>query len=90
MKNRIDLSRRTFLQTTGILAGSAALSSFLPLRSFAAEEKELVILAWAGHAEPDIVADFERQHGIKVRAKYYTGGDNMLGLISQSHPAPST
>ena len=86
MKNRIDLSRRTFLKTTSILAGTAALSGFLPLRSFAAAEKELVILAWAGHAEPDIVADFERKYGVKVRAKYYTGGDNMLGLISQSPP----
>ena len=45
-----------------------------------------MILAWAGHAAPDIVADFEREHGVKVRAKYYTGGDNMLGLISQSPP----
>ena len=73
MKNRIDLSRRTFLKTTGLLAGSAA-------------DKELVILAWAGHAEQDIVGDFERQFGVKVKAKYYTGGDNMLGLISQSPP----
>lgn len=86
MKKSIDLSRRTFIKTSSILAGTAALSSFLPMRSFAAAEKELVILAWAGHAEPDIVADFERQYGVKVRAKYYTGGDNMLGLISQSPP----
>jgi spermidine/putrescine transport system substrate-binding protein len=86
MKIRIDHSRRTFLKTTGILAGTAALSGLLPLRSIAAAEKELVILAWAGHAEPDIVADFERMYGVKVRAKYYTGGDNMLGLISQSPP----
>lgn len=86
MKNRIDLTRRNFLITTGVLAGSAALSSLLPMRGAAAAEKELVILAWAGHAEPDIVADFERQYGVKVRAKYYTGGDNMLGLISQSPP----
>lgn len=86
MKNRIDLSRRTFLKTTGLLAGSAALAGVLPLRSFAAADKELVILAWAGHAEQDIVGDFERQFGVKVKAKYYTGGDNMLGLISQSPP----
>ncbi|MCY1278465.1 Bacterial extracellular solute-binding protein [compost metagenome] len=86
MKNRTDLSRRDFLIGSGILAGGAALSGVLPMRSANAAEKELVILAWAGHAEPDIVADFERQHGVKVRAKYYTGGDNMLGLISQSPP----
>lgn len=44
------------------------------------------MLAWYGHAEPDIVAEFEEQHGVKVKPKYYTGGDNMLALISQSPP----
>ncbi|MQG91142.1 spermidine/putrescine ABC transporter substrate-binding protein [Pseudomonas sp. MN1F] len=86
MTRRADFSRRTFIKNSSILAGVAALSGVLPNRTFAAAEKELVILAWAGHAAPDIVADFEREHGVKVRAKYYTGGDNMLGLISQSPP----
>ena len=86
MKYRADLSRRTFIKNSSVLAGAAALGSWWPSRGLGAAEKELVILAWAGHAAPDIVADFERQHGVKVRAKYYTGGDNMLGLISQSPP----
>ena len=35
-------------------------------------------------AEPDIVEEFEQQHNVKFNAKYYAGGDNMLGLIAQS------
>ena len=44
------------------------------------------MLAWYGHAEPDVVAAFEAEHNVKFKPKYYTGGDNMLGLISQSPP----
>ena len=45
---------------------------------------ELTMLAWYGHAEPDMVAEFEAENNVKFVPKYYTGGDNMLGLISQS------
>ncbi|UUZ76967.1 hypothetical protein LP414_06110 [Polaromonas sp. P1(28)-13] len=44
----------------------------------------LNMLAWYGHGEPDIVAEFEAQNNCKIKPKYYTGGDNMLALISQS------
>ena len=42
------------------------------------------MLAWYGHAEPDIVGEFEEANNVKFVPKYYTGGDNMLGLIAQS------
>ncbi|APG87362.1 ABC transporter substrate-binding protein (plasmid) [Sinorhizobium americanum CCGM7] len=45
---------------------------------------ELNMLAWYGHAEPDVVAQFEAENNVKFKPKYYTGGDNMLGLIAQS------
>jgi hypothetical protein len=47
---------------------------------------ELTMLAWYGHAEPDVVAEFEAENNVKFKPKYYTGGDNMLGLIAQSPP----
>jgi spermidine/putrescine transport system substrate-binding protein len=76
---RISLSRRTLLAT-----GAAALATpMLSRRAFAAPT-ELTMLAWYGHAEPDIVAEFEAENNVKFVPKYYTGGDNMLGLISQS------
>ncbi|MGB2893392.1 MAG: spermidine/putrescine ABC transporter substrate-binding protein [Albidovulum sp.] len=73
------LTRRSLLAT-----GAAVLATpMLSRRAFAAPT-ELTMLAWYGHAEPDIVAEFEAENNVKFVPKYYTGGDNMLGLISQS------
>jgi len=76
-------NRRTLLK--GSLAAGAALltTPYLNRRAIAAPV-ELTMLAWYGHAEPDIVAEFEEENNVKFKPKYYTGGDNMLGLISQS------
>lgn len=76
-----SLTRRTLLST-----GVAALAlPMLSRRAFAAAT-EMTMLAWYGHAEPDMVAEFEAENNVKFVPKYYTGGDNMLGLISQSPP----
>ena len=73
------LRRRSFLT-----AGAALLATpMLSRRAFAAPV-EMTMLAWYGHAEPDMVAEFEAENNVKFVPKYYTGGDNMLGLISQS------
>ena len=75
------LRRRSFLT-----AGAALLATpMLSRRAFAAPV-EMTMLAWYGHAEPDMVAEFEAENNVKFVPKYYTGGDNMLGLISQSPP----
>lgn len=81
--------RRRFLQGGGALAvGSALPLSMMSSTSLAqaapGQPRTLTILAWYGHAEPDIVAEFEAKYNCKVKPKYYTGGDNMLALVSQS------
>ena len=73
-------NRRKLLQMTG---GAALATPFLSIRA-AAQTTELSMLAWYGHAEPDIVGEFEEANNVKFTPKYYTGGDNMLGLIAQS------
>ncbi|MCV2865878.1 spermidine/putrescine ABC transporter substrate-binding protein [Defluviimonas sp. WL0075] len=75
----IGLTRRSLLAT-----GAAALATPMLSRRAFAEPTELTMLAWYGHAEPDVVAEFEAENNVKFIPKYYTGGDNMLGLISQS------
>lgn len=75
-------SRRRILQMT---AGAALATPFLSIRA-AAQTVNLSMLAWYGHAEPDIVGAFEEANNVKFTPKYYTGGDNMLGLIAQSPP----
>lgn len=73
-------SRRQMLKLT---AGAALATPFLSTRAMA-QTVELSMLAWYGHAEPDIVGAFEEANNVKFIPKYYTGGDNMLGLIAQS------
>lgn len=75
------LTRRAVLAT-----GAAVLAApMLSRRAFAAPT-ELTMLAWYGHAEPDVVSEFEAENNVKFVPKYYSGGDNMMGLISQSPP----
>jgi len=78
------LTRRTMLK------GSAGIGAVLATpslnRAWAADPIEINMLAWYGHGEPDMVEEFEAQHNVKFNAKYYAGGDNMLGLIAQSPP----
>ena len=76
-------TRRDILKGASVLGGGALAMPFLSRLAFA-EPVELTMLAWYGHAEPDVVAEFEAENNVKFKPKYYTGGDNMLGLISQS------
>lgn len=71
-----------------LMAGGMAVlaTPMLNRRVMAAEPTQLTMLAWYGHAEPDVVAEFEAANNVKFVPKYYSGGDNMLGLISQSPP----
>ncbi|BCH07510.1 spermidine/putrescine ABC transporter substrate-binding protein [Mesorhizobium sp. 131-3-5] len=78
-------SRRDFLKGASVLGGGVLAMPFLSRLAFA-EPVELNMLAWYGHAEPDVVAEFEAANNVKFKPKYYTGGDNMLGLIAQSPP----
>jgi spermidine/putrescine transport system substrate-binding protein len=78
-------TRRDFLKRASVLGGGVLTTPFINRLAFAAPV-ELTMLAWYGHAEPDVVAEFEAENNVKFKPKYYTGGDNMLGLISQSPP----
>jgi spermidine/putrescine transport system substrate-binding protein len=81
-ESRLHLTRRRLLQ------GGAAAALSVPMlnRAWAQEPTQINMLAWYGHAEPDIVAEFEAANNVKFVPKYYAGGDNMLALISQSPP----
>lgn len=80
-----NINRRYFLGGSLAVAAPAITSSyFLSTPSRAQGVRTINMLAWYGHAEPDVVAAFEAQNNCKIKAKYYTGGDNMLALIAQS------
>ncbi|MCR9274594.1 MULTISPECIES: polyamine ABC transporter substrate-binding protein [Mameliella] len=83
------MTRSTFtLSRRRLLAGAAGAALTTPMinRAWAADPVQINMLAWYGHAEPDIVAEFEAANNVKFVPKYYAGGDNMLGLIAQSPP----
>lgn len=80
-KNRAHLNRRDILRA----GGGVLLSTPFVSRAWA-QTTEINMLAWYGHAEPDMVAEFEAANNVKFVPKYYAGGDNMLALIAQSPP----
>ena len=79
-------TRRRFLQQSTAMAALTAAPTIITARKALAAPTEVNMLAWYGHAEPDIVEDFEAKHNVKFKPKYYAGGDNMLALIAQSPP----
>lgn len=89
MKTKIEtlsLSRRRFMQSSGGIAAATAFPMIITSNKAMASPTELNMLAWYGHGEQDVVAEFEAVHNVKFRPKYYAGGDNMLALIAQSPP----
>lgn len=81
-KSLLKPSRRDILKY-----GVASSALAMPFVSRAwADTVELNMLAWYGHGEPDVVAEFEAANNVKFKPKYYAGGDNMLALIAQSPP----
>ncbi len=75
------MSRRQLIKA----GGAAVLTTPFVSRAWAATT-EINMLAWYGHGEPDVVAEYEAANNVKFVPKYYAGGDNMLALIAQSPP----
>ena len=67
-------------------AGGAAILGAPYISRAWASVTEINMLAWYGHGEPDVVAEYEAANNVKFKPKYYAGGDNMLALIAQSPP----
>jgi spermidine/putrescine transport system substrate-binding protein len=77
------IGRRGFLRSAGAVAGALALGGAPTAR---ADDNTLSLLSWPGHGDPAVVGPFEQKYGVKVVAKEYVGGENMLALINQSPP----
>ena len=74
-------SRRQLLK----IGGAALLTMPFVSRAWASTI-DINMLAWYGHAEPDVVAEYAAANNVRFIPKYYAGGDNMLALIAQSPP----
>ncbi len=81
-------SRRQFLKT-GAAFGATGLgvgTSLVVPDAEASDPKVLNYLAWPGNADPYVVGEFEKEHGVKIRIKEYVGGDQMMAVVNQSPP----
>ena len=86
MAKKIDHSKRTFIKSSTVAAGALAMPMILTSNKARAAPTEINMLAWYGHGESDVVGAYEEANNVKFNKKYYSGGDNMLALISQSPP----
>ena len=78
-----QLGRRGVLRGLGATAGLLAAPTILTRPAYG-DDKTLNLLCWPGHADPAVVGPFEEKYGVKVVAKEYVGGDNMVALVNQS------
>lgn len=82
----IKPSRRAF--TAGLAASAVALGfgTFTIYNKSARAAGPLRILCWPGYEEPDVIAEFEDLHKVKVEFKIYIGGEQMLQFYAQTAP----
>ena len=74
--------------TAGLSAAALALGfgSFTIISKSARAAGPLRVLCWPGYEEPDVIAEFEDLHKVKVDFKIYIGGEQMLQFFAQTPP----
>ncbi len=82
-KGRGLVTRRSLLKAGVALAGTASGFSLARAQS---DDKVVSLLSWPGHGAQDVVGDFEKANGVKVQAKEYTSGEEMMALLQSSPP----
>jgi spermidine/putrescine transport system substrate-binding protein len=74
------LSRRNFLQQTGVWAAAAAAGG-LPTIAHAARDKELNIYCWEGYNSDDVLDPFRREFDATVRAEGLTSDPDAVNRL---------
>ena len=78
---RQSSTRREFLQTSGMVAGAAAISGGLPRIARAQREDELNIYCWEGYNAADVLDPFRREFDAKVRAEGLTSDPDAVNKL---------
>mgnify|MGYP001247856101 CR=1 FL=1 len=81
MKKKHLVTRRNFLQRTGVAAGGAAALSLVGSPLQAARDKELNILCWEGYNSDEVLDPFRRDTGAKVSAESGTSDPDMCNKL---------
>src|SRR3546814_14152750 len=86
-------TRRDILKGASVLGGGLLAAPFVSRMAFAAPV-ELTMLAWYGHAAPDVVAEFEAANNGQFKPNFYTGGEHRQEMIATAQhchvPGPPT
>lgn len=83
-KGRGLITRRSLITAGAAFTGMAA-AGFSPALA-QSNDKVVSLLSWPGHGAQDVVGDFEKANGVKVQAKEYTSGEEMMALLQSSPP----
>jgi putative spermidine/putrescine transport system substrate-binding protein len=86
------MSRVTTLSTARfstyrVLLACLALGASLFFPSLVSAAEQLRILTWPGYADPDLVAQFERQSGLRVQVSYVNSDDELWDKINRNNGA---
>jgi spermidine/putrescine transport system substrate-binding protein len=76
-----SLSRRSFMQTSAMLAATFAAQSGLPHLAYAAREKELNILCWEGYNSAQVLDPFRSANAATVKAESLTNDPTMINRL---------
>lgn len=79
-------TRRSFTAGLSAAALAAGFGTFTIFNKSAQAAGPLRILCWPGYEEPDVIAEFEDLHKVKVDFKIYIGGEQMLQFFAQTPP----
>lgn len=86
MKSKCTLSG-TLCATARILLAYGAIIAVLMMHSEVRASGLLRILTWPGYADPDVVAQFERRTGVRVRVSYVNSDDELWEKIRHNNGA---
>jgi spermidine/putrescine transport system substrate-binding protein len=80
-------TRRQFVAATGGVATAALVGpSLARATSSRGDSQTLTWLAWSGQSDKEFLGPFEKKYGATVKAKEYSGDDEMLALATTAPP----
>ena len=79
----MDMDRRGFLKSSGVMAAALAAGGFMPSLAWAAgRELELNILCWEGYNTENVLGPFRKaKKGIKLKAESSTDDPSMINRL---------
>ena len=81
---RRDLHKQPNIRRAGLAVLASIALTFMVSSGNAGLTEELVFLTWADYLDPEIVTEFEQEHGIKIRFTYYESDDARDEILAAS------